>query len=271
MKAIGPMLAECRTITTSTGNTLQWPTWDDTSNEGEWLSISSDSTTGAAPTFGQVVFNANVVSSKQVLVPVQLLQDSAFDMQAELSDAFAIRLARAINKAITLGNSGAAQPAGLLIGITNIVNATGGISSGNTDLNSLGVDDLSNLIAALDPAYRAKAKFMGAMSTFDSMRKMKDSLGRPLWVASVTQGQPDTIFGYPWFFNQAMDAIGAGKKPLVFGDFSKYVVRNVLGYTLVRFNELYMTTYNCGFQMYGRVDGQILQPAAFCVAYNPAS
>ncbi len=175
----------CRVITTATGNTLNWPTWDDTGSIGDWLAINTDATDGANPTFGQVVFGANVASSKQVLVPVQLLQDSAFDLQSVLSEAFAIRLTRCTNQAYTNG-TGTTQPNGLIPGITNVVRIFGDTQSGTTDLNSLGVNALANAIAALDPDYRLRAMFTGNQSTFDAMRKLKDSLGRPWLTESAS-------------------------------------------------------------------------------------
>jgi HK97 family phage major capsid protein len=272
LKAIGPIRGQARIITTATGNIVNWPTWDDTANKGEWLAINSDATTSQNPTFGQVNLIANVASSKQVLVPVQLLQDSAFDLQAELSDAFAIRLGRITNDGYTTG-TGTTMPNGIVpqIAAGTTVTATGDTGTGNTDLNSVGYNDLNALITALDPAYRRNARYMANQSTFDMLRKLKDTLGRPLWVSSLTQGQPDTIFGYPFFFNQSCAAIAAAAKSIVFGDFSKYIIRDVLGITFVRFNELYMGSYQVGFQAYLRTDGQCIQPAAFSVLYHPAS
>ena len=273
MKAIGPIRANCRVITTATGNTLNWPTWDDTGNTGEWLAINSDATTKLNPVFGQVNFIANVASSKQVLVPVQLLQDSAFDLQSELSDAFAIRLSRITNSGYTTG-TGTTMPNGIVTQVAagNTITATGDTASGNTDINSVGINDLANLITALDPAYRANAKYMAHQAVFDALRKLKDTLGRPLWVAGLTQGQPDTIYGYPFFYNQMMAAsLTAGAKSIVFGDFSKYIIRDVLGITFVRFNELYMGSYQVGFQAYLRTDGQCIQPAAFSMLVQSAS
>ena len=273
MKAIGPMRAQCRVITTATGNNLQWPTWDDTANTGEWLAINSDATTKLNPVFGQVTFIANVASSKQVLVPVQLLQDSAFDLQSELSDAFAIRLTRLTNTGYTTG-TGTTMPNGIVTQVAagNIITATGDTASGNTDINSVGINDLVNLITALDPAYRVNAKYMAHQTVFDALRKLKDTLGRPLWESSLTQGQPDRIYGYPFFFNQMMpSALTASAKSIVFGDFSKYIIRDVLGITFVRFNELYMGSYQVGFQAYLRTDGQCIQPAAFSMLVQSAS
>jgi HK97 family phage major capsid protein len=100
----------CRVINTSTGNPLQWPTMDDTANDGEWLAEAT--TIGQVnPAFERITFTANVASSKQVLVSVQLLKDSAFDVQSLLSDAMGIRIGRRVNLGYTKGN-GSGQPTG---------------------------------------------------------------------------------------------------------------------------------------------------------------
>jgi HK97 family phage major capsid protein len=112
---------------------------------------------------------------------------------------------------------------------------------------------------------------MANQSTWDTMRKLKDSLGRPLWEVSIVSGDPDKIYGYPYDWNQDFAAIGANNKSVVFGNFSKYVIRDVLGITAVRYNALYMPNHQVGFQAHLRTDGQVLQPAAFAVLQHPAS
>jgi HK97 family phage major capsid protein len=270
LKAFGGMRRNAQIITTSAGNTLDWPTVDDTTNVGTWLSVNSAVTQGPNPSFGQVQFTSNLVSSGQILAPVQLLQDSAFDLEAFLTDALAIRIGRATNLAYTTGN-GSGQPNGLVNNITNIVTARGDGGTGNTEINSVGTNDLANLISNLDPAYRVNAKFMANQSTWDTVRKLKDTLGRPLWEASLTAGEPDMIFGYRFDWNQNMAAIAASALSVCFGDFSKYVIRDVLGVTMIRYNELYMPNHQIGFQAYARTDGQILQNAAFTVLQHPLS
>jgi HK97 family phage major capsid protein len=113
--------------------------------KGEFLSINSPVQI-ANPTFDRVTLSSNLCSSKQILVPVQLLQDSAFDLESELSDAFAIRLGRILSDKYTTG-SGSGEPQGLLLAgvVTNQVTAIGDkYTSGSTYLNSIGVDDLAN-------------------------------------------------------------------------------------------------------------------------------
>ncbi len=243
MKAYGRMLANARILQTSTGNTLDWPTMDDTANSGEYVSEAA-AVSQQNPTFGQVQFNSYLASSKQVLISVQLLQDSAFDLESELNQAFGIRLGRIINLKTTSG-SGTGEPQGLVFAIQNatvpnIVNATGSNTndgiSGNTEANSVGSDDLDNLISAVDPSYRPQAHFMMNWRTIDFLRKLKDKYGRPLWVASLAVGEPDRIFGYPFDWNADMDTVAAGKYPILFGDFTKYLIRTIGGVTMVRSN-----------------------------------
>jgi HK97 family phage major capsid protein len=166
MKAFGRMRTACRILNTATGNTLDWPTMDDVSNSGEFLAQASP-VSQQNPPFGQVQFQLALCSSKQVLLSVQLFQDSAFDVESELSTAFAIRIGRSVNDKYTNG-SGSGEPQGLVYAIKNdaspnVVNAVG--SAGNTggsetEANSVETDDLDNLIAAVDPLYRDGAKFM---------------------------------------------------------------------------------------------------------------
>ncbi len=283
LKAYGGMTRLCRGLTTSTGNPLPWPNLDDTSNVGEWLTEGSG--VGAAdPTFANVTLGAQLLSSKQVKVSVQLEQDSAFDIVGLLSAAFVIRLGRTSNAAYTIGDGSATYgtitgliPALVTAGGRGVLavgaNANSGLDS-DTDLNSVGSDDLDNLIANTDPAYRNNldsCAFAANMNTWDRLRKVKDKYGRPIWQTSLSAGKPDSLCGYKYDYNQDLATIGAGNISVVFGDFSNYVVRNVLGFTFVRFNELYMTNYQRAYQAFMRVDGKLLQAAAFSYLIHPDS
>jgi HK97 family phage major capsid protein len=271
LKAYGGMRRNARIINTSAGNTLQWPIMDDVDTQtGEWT--AENGTVGQGnPSFSQVTFTSNVADSKQVLVSVQLLQDSAFDVQSLLTDAFGVRIGRTINNGYTVGN-GSGQPNGLIPQLTSNysgqqVLANGAASNNSTssysEINSVGTDDLGNLIAQLDPAYRPNAKFMANQNTIDFLRKVKDGFGHPMWTSSVASSIPDKIFGYDYDWNQDMATIAATNVSMVFGDFSHYVIRDVGPLTTVVFQELYMASLQKGYLAFLRTDGQLLQGAAF--------
>ena len=267
----------CRIIKTATGNPLPWPTMDDTSNTGEFLAEAAG-ISNADPTFSNVTLGANLVSSKQVLVSVQLEQDSAFDMSSMLSDAFAVRIGRTLDAAFLTGDGSTTPITGLL---TALIAAGGrsvlavGASANDgvgTDLNSIGSDDYSSLIDKLDYAYqRPTNKFVFNQKTFNTLRKLKDKYGRPVYQTSLADKTEDTIFGYGFQIDNAVANIGAGNISVLYGDFSKYLIRDVLGFTIVRFNELYIVNHQRGYQAFCRTDGKLLQPAAFSYLIHPQS
>jgi HK97 family phage major capsid protein len=277
LKYYGGLYNICRQITTATGNPLHYPTVDDTSNTGEWLAETAGVGT-ADPTFSEVVFGANLLSSKQVKVSVQLEQDSAFPLDAVLSDAFGERLGRSLDTALWTGDGSTIPVTGLLTALQAAggrsvlavgANANDGVSN---DLNSIGTDDFSALIDKLDRAYQKPTnRFVFNQSTQNALRKLKDKYGRPAWEVSLAQGNPDTIFGFGFTIDNAFANIGAGNVSAAFGDPTKYVIRRALGFTLVRFNELYMANYQRAFQAFMRVDAKLLQPAAWSYLTHPLS
>lgn len=287
MKYYSGMRQVCRIIRTPVGAPMPWPTMDDTANVGEVLAENSAGTT-AAPVFNAVTLGSNLVSSKAVQVSLQLEQDSFTDVGAILSDAFAVRIGRLLNTLYTKGdgslgiygllaNYNAGNPSATgIVGNGNAVLALGAnANSGNSadgDLTSVGSSDLSNLIEALDFSYvRPTSKFMFHQSTLNYLRKVTDKYGRPLFNSSLASDVPETIFGYGYVINNDIAPIGAGNISVVFGNFEKYILRDSLGITLVRFNELFMQSYQRGYQAFMRTDGKLLQPAAFSYLIHPDS
>jgi HK97 family phage major capsid protein len=270
MKAYGGMLNDCNTVLSASGSQLLWPIMDDTANSGSWLA-ENGTANQTNPAFSNVAFTSNLASSDQVLISIQALNDTAFDLSGVLNSAFAVRLGRLLNAAYTNG-SGSGQPKGIL-GVSGIGSVTnvGDPQTGNTSANSIGVDDLNAVQFAVDDAYRnsPKARYHFGSSTLTTLMKLKNSLGNPIFVASVTAGAPDTILGKPYTINYSMPTIASGHKPVLFGDFDKYVIRKVGEAQVFRYNELYMPNKQIGFEAYLRTDGQCIQPAAFAVITQP--
>ena len=147
-------------------------------------------------------------------------------------------------------------------------------NSGDTDLNSIGTDDLSNLINALDYSYASQQENCYSVfnqNTFNKLRSQKDKYGRLLWTAGLSDSAQPTILGYKYQIDNAMPSIGAGNIPIVFGAFNDFVIRDVLGMTLVRYNELYMPNHQIGYEAFLCTDCKVLQPAAFAYLIHPQS
>src|SRR5260370_35145425 len=112
---------------------------------------------------------------------LELLEDSAFDLEQWLAERFGERFGRAYEAALTTG-TGSSQPTGLLTaiaasGVAPIVAAgsaesTGGIQTG---VNSIGYSDLVNLEHSVDPGYRHRAQYMFPAPTLSTLQRIIDT------------------------------------------------------------------------------------------------
>ena len=231
MKAFGGMRQLARVLRTAEGNQLQWPTVDDTSNTGELVGINLP-TTEAPIVFGQKLLDAYKFGSKAVTVPFELLQDSAFDLGTFLATELGTRLGRVTNTFYTTG-TGISQPQGIHA-------ATGGAAVGATASSAtvLTYDDLINLQMSIDPAYRNNPSVAWTMhdSILAAIRRLQDANANPLWgVHGLTVGEPNILLGKPYIINQDLPSVLAvSQKVIYYGDWSKFVIREVGEIRLVR-------------------------------------
>lgn len=258
MQAYGPMFTPgvTRRLVTDSGNPLPWPTSDDTSNKGALLSENTQASEQDL-TFGQKQLDAYTYTSKIIRVPLQLLQDSAFNMGTIINEAFGERIGRIANEHLTTG-TGSGQPNGILTASTlgNTAAATSAID----------FDDVIDLIHGVDPAYRAmpSTRFMFHDNVLAALRKIKDNDGNYIWSpADARSGVPSNIHGYDYVVNQDMTStITTGDKTMLFGAFDKYVTRIVQDFTMLRLQERYADYLQVGFIAFARLDGELLDTAA---------
>ena len=229
LKAFGGMRSVATVISTATGVPMTMPTSDGTSEEGEILGENT-AASAADPSFGVVNLGVHKYSSKTVAVPIELLQDSNADIEAFVNNRLITRLGRITNKHFTVG-TGSSQPSGVLTG------ATLGFTGAKGQVDSVSYDDLVELEHSLDPAYREgnRCVFMFADATLKALKKLKDSDGRPLWLPGIDVKEPASILGYRYVINQSVPTMAAAAKSVLFGDFSKYIIRDALGLTMYRF------------------------------------
>lgn len=260
LAAWGPMLDGniVRIYPTATGNPVPWPTVDYTSTVGELKAENGAATDdgGNDIVFGQKVLNAYLYDSEVVKVSRELLQDSYFNMETLLSELFGESLSRTVNTALTTG-TGSSQPNG-------VVTAS---SAGKTAASATAItaDELIDLLHSVDPAYRGSpnARWMFNDSTLAAIRKLKDGQSNYLWqMGDVRTGAPATLLGHPYSVNQAMASIATTNKTVLFGDFSKYVVRRVGGTEMLALRERYAENLQVGFIAFLRVDGELLNTSA---------
>lgn len=257
LKAWGPMLdpGVTRRLDTATGNSIPWPTMDDTSNEGALIAENTQVAL-AEIEFGTKVLDAFKYTSGVVLVASELLQDSALNVEEIVRNAMAERIGRIGNRHLTVG-TGNSQPNG-------IVTAS---SAGKTAAAQAAFtfDEIIALEHSVDPAYRAdpSCRFMFNDATLQAIRKLKDGEGRYIWQpADMKAGIPSNIDGYAYVVNQAMASPAQGTKPIVFGAMNRYVVRMVKQFAIRRLVERYADYDQTGFIGFTRLDGELLDTAA---------
>lgn len=244
--AYGGIMGNVNLITTATGNDLPWPTNDDTGNKGAILAENTQISEQDL-TFGVTSLGAYKYTSKLVRISLELLQDSALDVEGIVTRKLGERLSRIYNEHFTTG-SGSGQPDGIA------TSPTTGVTAASATVWTH--DELIELVHTVDPAYRAGSKWMFGDSNAEAFRKIVDGNGNKAWQPGLVQGQPDRLLGYDYVVNQDMPAPTTGNVSVLFGDFrSGYVVRQVKGVQLVRFDEKYMDYFQIGFTAFGRVDG----------------
>lgn len=243
-----------RELVTSSGNPLPWPTVDDTTKTGrikaENAAVTDDGSDDVV--FGQKQLDAYVYDTGMVRIPIELLQDSAFDMEALLNDLFGERLGRIANQVLTVG-TGTNQPNGIV--------TASGVGKTAASATAIDPDELIDLVHSVDPAYRAspKCRWQFNDNTLAAIRKLKDGNGNYLWqMGDVRTGEPSTILGFGYSVNQAMPDIAAGAKPIIFGDHSRYVVRKVRGFSVLTLRERYAENFQIGMVGFKRFDGELL-------------
>ena len=255
---------ECsRVITTTNGAPLPWPTTDDTGKKGAQKAVNAAAAEDD-PVFGTVQLSAYSRDSGMVRVPMELLQDSGINLDTELEMLLGERMGRGNAEILTTG-TGANQPQGVINGSTQ------GVTITQSDLgdDKKFADKIIDLMHSVDPAYRMgpKVKWQMNDAIVGKVRKLKDSDGQYLWRTDrddQMSGMPSRkIEGHKVIINQSMDSTTtANKKIILFGDFSKFIVRKVRARTLLRSSERYMESRQVAYLYWERFDSKVIQSHA---------
>ena len=269
MKYYGPMLDIATVFDTDTGGPLPYPTVNDTASVGAIIGENTQITTEADLTVSNLVFGANKYTTNLVKVSLELLQDSAFDLESYLKEQFAIRLGRILNTHFTTG-TGTSQPKGIITAATAGPTATGAATNdggAETGGTSIGSDDLIELEHSVDILYRRDSRYMMHDSTLKSIKKLKDKYGRPLWLPGLAANDPDTINGYPYSINNDLATIALNAKTVTFGNHKKYLIRRVKGLSILRLVERFADYGQVAFLGFARYDGNLLDAGTHPVKY----
>ena len=191
----------------------------------------------------------------------QMLEDSLFNLEAELDQEFTEQFAVAEGIAFVTGD-GSGKPEGILgnstVGSTNSGSAaTIADSSGQAN----GIIDLYHDIKT---AYARNATWVLNRSTLGEVRKLKDGDNNYIWVPGVATLSPATILSAPFVEMPDMPDQGANTFPIAFGDFNRgYSIVDRISMSVLRDPFTQATAGAIRFIARRRVGGQTVLAEAY--------
>lgn len=212
---------------------------------------------GAANDEGTTAFEGIEIKAYDYRLPViplslTLLEGSDADIQGAIVALLTEHIARGLTKLALTGGTAADGVSAL---VPKVVVATAASATAIT------YSDLVDLLAKVKAPHSSQgvASWVMNSATRAALMKVLDQNGRPIFIESAREGEPDRILGRPVVIDDAMDDIGAGKVPILFGDLKKYVMRIVQGVKVRVYQEEKFYKDNCiGVQAFVTADGKLI-------------
>lgn len=247
--AFGGILQAAEIIRTATGDEMSWPMANDTANSGRIVG-ENRSVAELDPAFKARKWGAFTFTSDEILVPYTLMQDSAYNLAGAIGAMLGERLGRIQSSKFTTG-LGSSEPYGI------VTAATLGYTAAST--TAITYSEIIRLKHSVNSAYRMGAKFAMSDAVLLYCKLLLDTTGRPLWSSGMAAGQPDTIDGDPVLVIHDMaGSVAASAKTILYGDLTRYKVREVGALRLYRLEERFRTEDQDAFMAFMRADGNLL-------------
>ena len=185
----------------------------------------------------------------------QNLEDSAFDLEAEIRAEAEEQFALAEGTAVVTG-SGVGKPLGWQnAGLTS---TNSGTATTVADAGGQG-NGLVTLFHSLKTAYTRNASWAMNRLTLGSVRKLQDTTKQYLWMPGLANGMPNTILGAPYVEIPDMPNEGANTYPIAFGDFNRaYTLVDRIAMTMLRDPFTQAASGNIRFMFRRRLGGQVV-------------
>lgn len=233
----GILTAPVKVMTTDHGDPVEETYLNDMPNVGrkigEGQSIQSKKNPGA----GKITWFANKYTSDSLAYTWEMLRKSRWELPQMVPGLLGERLGQITGSDFTNGSGGAGDAQGL---ITAAV--LGGLVQATVAANVIGVDDIRYMVAnSIDHRFfrNRTVGWMMGRETWAYLSTKKDGQGRPYYEMSkeIVNGMPVyQLEGFPVFINYDFPAVSfasgvsqTGTTMLIFGDFSRFVVRYAFG------------------------------------------
>ncbi len=230
---------------------------------GTWTAEAGASTASNS-TYGQRTIAVHK-ASVEVVVSRELLNDSAFDVEAEIAADAAEQFAQLEGAAYVSGN-GISKPEGFL---TNAALASGGVPVVTSATNdTFAADDTISLLYKPKMVYGNQGTFACNRLIMAAIRKFKDATsGAYLWQSPLSAGSPATLLGRPIVeFPDMTGTVADAAYVLAFGDWrAGYWIADGPQMEVVRDDFTNASNGQVRFIFFKRVGGAVVKPEALSV------
>ena len=183
-----------------------------------------------------------------------MLEDSAFNLESEMATEFSEQFSKSEGTAFVSG-TGVGKPLGF-------TDSSAGVSSTNSGhASTLKPNGLIELVYAIKSEYLNNARFVFNRGTFADILQLEDTAGQKIFHLGMTLvgGSPSTILGFPYTLATDMPNVGAGNKPIAFGDFSRaYTIVDRINLSILRDPFSQATSGNIRYVARRRVGGTVV-------------
>ncbi|NGN44979.1 phage major capsid protein [Mesorhizobium sp. CGMCC 1.15528] len=191
----------------------------------------------------------------------RILDDSLINIETWLSNEVQTEFAYQEGVAFVSGD-GTNKPRGLLDYQSAGDHPFGAIPTVKSGAAAaLKLEGLVDLVYDLPSERTPNARFTMNRKTQGAIRKIKDGNGNFIWQPGLQAGQPANVLGFPVTELAAMQDVAAGNIPIIFGDFSGYLVLDRLGVRVLR--DPFTNKPFVQFYTTKRVGGGVVDPTVF--------
>lgn len=218
----------------------------------------------ADPVFAQKTLTANKFGI-MIQVSRELIDDSGVNLLGYLAMSAGRALGNVLGNELVNGGSGiSGSILAAPVAITGPASAAGPTANGWIT----GGPTYANLVdmeySVIAPYRQSRSCYwLAADKTLGVLRKLTDTVGRPIWEPSTVLGAPDLLLGKPLVADPFMPAIGSGNSSIIFGDFSQYFIRMVGGVRFERSDDFAFSTDLVSFRAIIRADGNLMNPPSY--------
>lgn len=211
-------------VTTDNGQDLPVP--KTTTHPTAAIIAEATTITESDPAFGQVTLQAYKYGFS-VQIASELEQDTGVDLAGYLARIGGEALGNGSGAHFVTG-TGSAQPNGV------VTASTLGVTGGTGVTGVFTADNLIDLFFSVIGPYRKNGYWMLSDAGMKVARKLKDADNQYLWAPGLVAGEPTTLLGRPVVNDTNIADPALSAKSVLFGDLSKYFIRDVRGVRVER-------------------------------------